>query len=166
MGLIIGVDPGTKESGVVTITDKGIVVSAEIIENEDLINRGMDLISSPLHDVLVVEKITSMGLAVGQTVFDTVFFTGRLYENFHELVAFYSMPRRDVKLHLCGNSRAKNPNIRQALIDKYPAVGGGKIPQVGIKKEPGPLYNIKSHCWSALALCITYKETQSSFNMA
>jgi len=161
MGLIIGVDPGTKESGVVTITDNGMVVSAEIIDNEDLINCGNDLINSHLQDVLVVEKITSMGMAVGQTVFDTVFFTGRLYEKFHELVArFYSMPRLEVKLHLCGNNRAKDPNIRQALIDKYPAVGGGAVPQIGIKKEPGPLFNIKSHCWSALALCITYKETK------
>lgn len=156
---IIGIDPGTKESGVVVMARQGMIILAEIVDNNDLLNHDY-LIQSPLNDIMVVEKIVSMGMAVGQQVFDTVFFTGRIYERFVGRVnTFYSMPRREVKMHLCGNNRAKDSNIRQALIDKYPAIGGGKVPQIGTKKEPGPLFNIKSHCWSALALCITYKET-------
>jgi hypothetical protein len=40
--------------------------------------------------------------------------------------------------------RAKDANIRQALIDKLGAVG--------TKKAPGPLYGISGHLWAALAV--------------
>jgi hypothetical protein len=60
--------------------------------------------------------------------------------------------RRDVKLHICGSQRAKDANIRQALIDCY----GGKVEAIGKKKAPGPLYGISSHAWSALAVAQTW----------
>jgi hypothetical protein len=60
--------------------------------------------------------------------------------------------RRDVKLHLCGSARAKDPNIRQALLDRFGPVG--------TKKAPGPLYGVKSHIWSALAVAVTASETK------
>lgn len=62
--------------------------------------------------------------------------------------------RRDIKLHLCNSVRAKDANIRQALIDRY----GGKEKAIGKKKSPGPLYGIKSHMWAALALAVTYHD--------
>jgi hypothetical protein len=52
--------------------------------------------------------------------------------------------RRDVKLHLCHSPRAKDANVRQALIDRLG-------PQ-GTKKNPGPTYGMKSHLWAALAV--------------
>ena len=70
--------------------------------------------------------------------------------------------RKDVKMHLCGSMRAKDTNIRQAIIDRYPASGGGKCPQIGTKKEPGPLYGVSKDIWSALAVAITYSETKGS----
>jgi hypothetical protein len=51
-----------------------------------------------------------------------------------------------VKLHLCNSPRAKDGNVRQALIDR---VG----PQ-GTKKGQGPTYGIKSHEWAALAVAV------------
>jgi len=42
--------------------------------------------------------------------------------------------------------RAKDANIRQALLD---LIG----PQ-GTKKTPGPTYGIKSHTWAALAVAV------------
>ena len=64
--------------------------------------------------------------------------------------------REDVKLHLCGSPRAKDANIRQALIDRW----GGKAEAVGTVKKPGPLYGVKSHAWSALAVAVTALETR------
>ncbi|WP_230687708.1 hypothetical protein, partial [Streptococcus pneumoniae] len=49
-----------------------------------------------------------------------------------------------VKIWLCGTMRAKDANIAQALRDKHG--------EVGTKKNPGKLYGIKSHLWSALAI--------------
>ena len=55
-----------------------------------------------------------------------------------------SLFRKDIKIHLCGTMKAKDANIRQALIDKH-----GKV---GTAKNKGPLYGISSHLWSALAV--------------
>jgi hypothetical protein len=54
--------------------------------------------------------------------------------------------RKDIKLFLCGTMRAKDANIRQALLD---LIG----PQ-GTKAQPGPTYGIKSHSWAALAVAV------------
>ncbi len=63
------------------------------------------------------------------------------------------MPRREVKLHLCGTARAKDNNIRAALLDRF---GGSRSVAVGTAKHPGPLYGIRSHEWAALALAVTF----------
>jgi hypothetical protein len=55
-----------------------------------------------------------------------------------------------VKLALCGDSRAKDANIRQALIDHF---GGSAA--IGRKAAPGPLSGISRDVWSALAIAIT-----------
>jgi hypothetical protein len=59
--------------------------------------------------------------------------------------------RRDVKLSLCGSARAKDGNIRTALIDLH----GGKEAAIGRKKTPGPLWGVHADVWAALALAIT-----------
>jgi hypothetical protein len=43
--------------------------------------------------------------------------------------------------------RAKDQNIRQALIDR--------LGPPGTKKNPGPTYGVTSHMWSALAVAVT-----------
>ena len=62
-------------------------------------------------------------------------------------------------MHLCGNNSAKDSNVRQALIDRFPRSGGGKTPQIGTKGDPGPLYGIKKDEWAALGVAITTLET-------
>jgi len=57
-------------------------------------------------------------------------------------------------MHICGSARAKDQNIRQALIDRY----GGKETAIGKKQNPGPLYGIKADEWQALGLAITFLE--------
>jgi hypothetical protein len=54
--------------------------------------------------------------------------------------------RKDIKLHLCNSPRAKDANVRQALIDR--------IGPQGTKKNQGPTYGIKSHQWAALAVAV------------
>jgi hypothetical protein len=51
-------------------------------------------------------------MAVGAEVFDTVLWAGRFAEAAHR-VPVVMLPRRAVKLALCGDSRAKDANIRQ-----------------------------------------------------
>jgi len=90
-------------------------------------------------------------------VFDTCVWIGRFLEacftpGHNKPVLVY---RRDVKLHFCHDSRAKDSNIRQAILDKF----GGRAAAIGKKKTPGPLYGIKGDMWSALAIAL-YIEAQ------
>lgn len=92
------------------------------------------------HDSCVIEMVACYGMAVGKEVFETCVWIGRFLERVDAKLVY----RRDVKLHVCGSARAKDANIAQALRDKYG--------EVGTKKNPGPLFGIKSHLWAALAL--------------
>lgn len=150
------IDPGTTHSGFV-VWSHGIIVGSGITSNEDLLAKlpGTNHTYMPI----VCEWIESYGMAVGKSVFETCAWIGR-FEQAVGIDNARRMTRRDVKLHLCGSPRAKDANIRQALLDKFPATGGGANPQVGTKKEPGPLYGIKSHMWSALAIAVTWWETK------
>ena len=102
---------------------------------------------------VVIEKIASYGMAVGESIFETCVWTGRLIEKFeHIQIPVDRITRKDVKMHLCGSMRAKDSNIIQVLKDRF----GEK----GTKKKPGLLYGIKADEWQSLALAVTYAETK------
>ncbi len=142
---LLAIDPGTEQSAYVFL-DCGDVDGHGIVSNEDL----EDILRHTLCPV-ACEWIEAMGMAVGREVFETVYWVGRFAAVSGQ---FHRVTRRQVKLHLCGNMKAKDPNIRQALIDLY---GGSKEKAIGKKKTPGPLYGISSHEWSALAVGVTFQ---------
>jgi hypothetical protein len=149
MSALLSIDPGTDKSGWVILED-GRVSNSDVSPNAGV----LELVSR-WKEGLAIEMIAGMGMAVGQTTFDTCVWIGRFQQAYFQPDAVQFVYRRDVKLHLCGNSSAKDPNIRQALLDMFPRTGGGKTPQIGIKSAPGPLYGISSHAWSALAVAVT-----------
>lgn len=95
---------------------------------------------------MVIERIKSYGMTVADDIFETVFWSGRFFEVW-ALHRRYRIPRMDVKVHICHDSRARDSNIRQALIDRF-----GKP---GIKKNPGVTYGLKKDMWQAFALAVT-----------
>ena len=105
--------------------------------------------------ILAIEMIASYGMPVGREVFETCVWIGRMVQVSHDPDNVVLVYRQAVKLHLCGTPRAKDSNIRQALLDLYPRTGGGKTPQIGTKALPGPLYGVTSHAWPALGVAIT-----------
>ncbi len=60
--------------------------------------------------------------------------------------------RLEVKIHLCHDSRAKDANIRQAILDRF----GGKEKAIGRMATPGPLMGVSGDLWAALAVAITF----------
>lgn len=149
--VILAIDPGTTESAWVLyspekhwVIDKGIEVN-EVVNNRF---RG----AADEFDV-AIEMVACYGMPVGAETFETCLWIGRFIESFGGGEKVY---RKDVKMHLCQSMRAKDANIRQSLLDSFGAVGGGSTPQVGTKKQPGPLYGVKSHIWSALAVAVTF----------
>ncbi len=138
MTRICGIDPGPREFAWV------IWDGTRVIECGDAPNyHAHSFAAATSGSRVAVEWIESFGMAVGREVFETVFSIGRMAT----LANVRLVPRRDVKLHICGSPRAKDANIRQALIDRFGTVG--------TKKAPGPLWGISKHRWSALAVAVT-----------
>ena len=108
-------------------------------------------------DTLAVEMVESFGMAVGKEVFETVFWVGRFCQAW-EPNDWHRVYRKEVKIHLCRSHRAKDGNIRQALIDRF-SDGRGKDVAIGKKANPGPLFGVSADSWSALAVAVTYAET-------
>ena len=151
---VIGIDPGPELSAFVR-WDGSRVLGHDIAPNFKLYAYLED--ANPT-DTAVFEKVESFGMSVGETVFETVFETGRMYEIVN--CPARRLTRRAVKLHLCGSSRAKDTNIRAALIDRFGGTGGRRA-AVGLKASPGPLYGIRSHEWAALAVAVTWHDQHS-----
>lgn len=148
---IFAVDPGPEKSGWVLFNTHSKRVAACDVSSNDEIKRQLSL-THGLKPLLAVEMIASYGMPVGREVFETCVWIGRLMEFWHPLRCEL-VYRKDVKMHLCGTPRAKDPNIRQALIDK--------LGPPGKKADPGPTYGVSSHAWAALGVAVTASETLS-----
>ena len=160
---IFGIDPGPTQSGVVHyIEDTHSLNYCAVLDNYDVLGLLEDFTfcSNP-H--IVIEDVVNYGKVVGASTFKTSEWKGRFIQKWCSLSGREpaSIKRQQVKSVICGTVRAGNPQVRQAVIDQFPATGGGKQPQVGTKKAPGPLYGIKSHAWSALALALTYSRIRN-----
>lgn len=160
--ILTAIDPGTKRSAFCQLTDDGAIWQAGIVPNNEMLDVVGDWATDPCCHTLVIEQIASMGMAVGEEVFTTVHWVGRFHERW--LARGGSEPqyikRIAVKMHVCGHPRAKDPNIRQALIDRYGGAGA-----IGTKKSPGPLYGFSKDKWAALAVGVTYLDTQKLMAM-
>lgn len=152
MSTVVAIDPGTTQSGWVIFAD-GRVHDSGVMQNSEMVAWLATRADSGAR--LAIEMIASYGMAVGREVFETCVWIGRFKQAWHSPDSVLLVYRKDVKLHLCGTTKAKDPNVRQALIDLFPATGGGKTPQIGTKGQPGPLYGVSSHAWPALGVAIT-----------
>lgn len=145
--MIYAVDPGTSLSALVVL-DGDRMVDFALDENWKIRER-LKAACGPEH-LLAVEWVECYGMPVGQEVFRTLFWIGRFREVWRS--AYMEVPRRRVKLELCGVMRAKDKDVRARLLDMY---GPGRQKAVGTKQAPGPLYGIKSHGWAALGVAVT-----------
>lgn len=151
---ILAIDPGTEKSGWCVFAH-GAVIHSGVSENDEMLVYLQRSHFRVNRFELAIEMVASYGMAVGREVFETVRWIGRFQQAWHAPEAVHLVYRKDVKMHLCGTTKAKDANVRQALLDLFPRTGGGKTPRVGTKDKPGPLYGVSSHAWSALAVAIT-----------
>lgn len=147
--IVLGIDPGSEQSGVVLWdSENNVVVQASVIINSVVLivisGNGIPV----LPDLVAIERIRGYGITAGNDTFDTCEWVGRFEQAaLAEAFRVVKVPRKDVKRHLCGNTTTNDKYVRQALIDRFGAVG--------TKKAPGPLYGISGHMWSALAVAVT-----------
>lgn len=152
--LILAIDPGSEQSAYVFYdTFVGKAISFEIMPNDALLKKLGSLISEVEH--LAIEMIACYGMPVGASVFETCVWIGRFIEA--AAIPHTKVYRKDVKMFLCGSTRAKDSNIRQAIMDKY---GSSREKAIGTKKSPGPLHGFKADIWAAMGVALTWDHTR------
>lgn len=159
--MILAIDPGNKESGVVIVDSKTLKpIFAEKMDNDELIDCIYEKFEpfNAYNDV-AIEMIASYGMPVGVEVFETCVFIGRLKEaisNVYPGVSIDYIYRKDEKMNLCQSMKANDTTIKQALVDRF--TPGQKNYGKGTKKEPGWFYGFAKDIWAAYAVAVTYKD--------
>lgn len=155
---ILAIDPGNIESAYVLLKPANF----QFLRFGKLKNDDMREVIRSLRDEydirpLVIEGIASYGMPVGREVFDTCIWSGR----YTELAVSLDIPveyvyRKDIKLHICGQTRAKDSNIRMALIDRFAKsdLKNGK----GTKANPDVFYGFSRDVWAAAAVAVYYAD--------
>jgi hypothetical protein len=165
---LLAIDPGSTHSAYVVVDDDLEPIWFDKIPNEELLK----LPHLYTCDRVAIEQIGhyGTGMPAGQTVFDTCVWIGRFWQAIleHDDSSQYGdppkivhlIPRREVKLHLCGQTKANDGNIRQALIDRFASEqrNSGK----GVKNEPGFFYGFHSDIWQAMGLAVYWMDTQKA----
>ena len=106
-------------------------------------------------EAVIIEMVASYGMAVGKSVFDTCVMIGRLTEAANQIgVPYDYIYRIEEKVTICHDSKAKDANIRQALIDRFAQhdLKNGK----GTKKNPDWFYGFAKDEWAAYAVGTTW----------
>lgn len=155
---ILAIDPGNVYSGYCLI-DQQTLKPLEFGKQENLFVL-QDCVAVGLYDHLVIERIASYGMPVGREVFETCEWIGRFtqaaIEQGMEVSYVY---RKEEKICICGSPKAKDANIRQALIDRFAQhdLKNGK----GTKNNPDWFYGFKADIWAAYCVGITYLEREA-----
>ena len=154
---ILAIDPGNIESGyaIIEMPDFKLLDFGKV-KNEELLEFDFDIDFTI--DAVAIEMVASYGMPVGKSVFDTCVWIGRFVQALVGLKVDY-VYRKDEKMCLCGNMKAKDSNIRQALIDRYAKhdFKNGK----GVKKNPDTFYGVSKDVWQAIAVGVTHYENIS-----
>ena len=169
---IFAIDPGNTKSAYVVMRveraqgdklsfdpKKATILKFGKVENDEVAKAlyAFDY-EETLEQFVVIERVASMGMAVGREVFETCEWIGRFTECAHRFPVKY-VYRLEEKITLCNSSKAKDANIRQALIDTYAKFDfkNGR----GTKATPDTLYGFHADVWSALAVATTFMLQES-----
>lgn len=155
----IGVDPGNIHSAI-SIYDGERIFFCDKVVNSDLFR----LIKEHYEEFSIhrrtpcevfMETIKSYGMGVGDDVFETCFFIGRMQQRMEDAGIPYEMVvRTGIKMHFCKTTRAKDTNVTTALVDRFdPRREFGKYGK-GTVNNRGFFYGMSEDMWSAFAIAL------------
>ena len=145
---ILAIDPGNQQSAYALLDADLRPVKFAKKPNDEVMKDCITILEENT-TVIVIEMIASYGMAVGKEVFETCVWIGRFIERLAP-ETYKLIYRREEKENLCGSMRAKDSNIRQALIDRFGVVG--------TKNNPGWFYGVSKDVWAAIAVGVTYHD--------
>ena len=160
---VLAIDPGNTQSGWCLINahtrrpiDHGKDPNTDLLDHLAALNANPDGDGSAWTEHIAIEMVASYGMAVGKEVFETCVWIGRFQQRLadHGLLGtnVELVYRRDIKLHHCENARAKDSNIRQALVDRF--APGQPNHGKGTKADPGWFHGFAADVWQAYALAV------------
>lgn len=155
--IVLAIDPGPVESAWCLIDAGACKPLAFDKQGNEAVREYLRGTSA---DTLAVEMVASYGMAVGAEVFETCVWIGRFLEVSEDNPWIFRRQRHTrspVKLHHCHDSRAKDTNIRQALVDRF--APGQPNHGKGTKAEPGWFYGFRADVWQAYALAVYVADT-------
>ena len=168
------IDPGSTQSGYVIIDERdNSIVGSGKLDNSIL----MGMIDE-FKSAVIIETPYPRGQTPSWQLFETCIWIGRMKQiALDQHIPVHHMDRNDVKRHIAGGTRAKDGDIRRAVIARYggePALKRGKCKQCKgrgtVRKitcssckgsgrvTKGVLADITADAWQALAMAITYRE--------
>lgn len=162
--LLLGIDPGTTQSAyaLYAVGAKAASLSKKA-DNLVILNDLKNL--SFVADFMVMEQLKAYGHA-SDSLFFTAMWTGRFISAWlsgdKEGERYTLLPRKTIVAQLCGTVRAKDKDVRMALVDYFTSIGakqgGGKIPVIGTKKSPGTLFGYSQDRWAALSAAVCWHQ--------
>jgi len=157
MTRILAIDPGNVESGwCVVDAETRKPLAFDKSANAQVLELAYGYLPDGIEaDRRAIEMVASYGMAVGREVFETCVWIGRFAEamtdgrgdGLPDLIY-----RRDIKLHHCHSAKAKDANVRQALVDRF--APGQPNHGKGTKAEPGWFHGFRADVWQAYALAV------------
>jgi Holliday junction resolvasome RuvABC endonuclease subunit len=152
---VLGVDTGNVVSGYVLIhvplSGRMSVVEGGVVPNEELLR----LLRVVPADAAGVEKIAYMGtprMGISDSVFDSSELVGKVCLRMEDRdIPVYRLKRKTIFTCLTGKAKSSDKIVSDTLKSRFG--------QPGTKKDPGRLYGVKSHIWSALAVAVVCTES-------
>ena len=179
--IIIGIDPGTYKSAVVIFdTLQWEPVFVQHINNNLLVSSVVEFLNNKypketphvIYERMRLYQIDNGKSGAGDSTFITCAWYGRFIEGFFRDipgVVISSIDSPTIKLAFLGYTNPPKAKllVKKAMYELFPATGGGATPAVGVKKQPGPLFIMRSqpaHCYDALAVALVLiREKQGKF---
>lgn len=145
---VIGIDTGTEQTAMVVCQVHDMVpIYHQKLPNAE-IERELVYMLNRYRCLVAIELLENHGMPIGATTIQTIIEIGRIQKIVEANRGEWTMVKRsEEKMCICQNPRAKDGNIRQALIDMY----GDK----GTKKQPGFFYGFRADEWQAFAIAHT-----------
>lgn len=151
---ILAIDVGTTDTGYCLIDyDNYKPIKFGKISNEELLN----VVKKEDYNILVYEEFQSYGMPIGISTITSITWNGRYIQSaLDKNIPVYPIYRKEEKMNLCYSMKAKDSNIRQALIDRFG--------EVGTKSNKGFFYGFKKDIWSAYAVGVTWLDKQKKID--
>lgn len=152
---IFAIDPGNIFSAYCIMTDDYNLKEFGKFENKKVMEKMLGWLETEfVPSRVVLERVASYGMPVGREVFDTCEWIGRFTQEAEKHTQVDYLYRKEEKWYICHDSRAKDANIRQALIDRFARhdLKNGK----GTKSNPDYFYGVSADVWAAIAVAVSY----------